>query len=62
MDDLSYVQLRLMADGKDKWPVVASKTGISVHTIIKVARQQTKNPRFYTIAPLTQYYRARDKA
>lgn len=59
MNDLQYVQTRLMADGKEKWPMVAAKTGVSVHTIIKVACQYTKNPTFYTIDPLVKYYRKR---
>ena len=58
MDDLTFVVSRLMADGKDKWELVAEKTGVPVDTIIKVARRQTKNPRFYTIDPLTKYYRS----
>ena len=57
MDDLKYVVDRLIADGKDKWPDIAEKTGVPVDTIIKVARRQTLNPRFHTINPLVKYYR-----
>lgn len=56
MDDLTYVVHRLMAD-KDRWPEIAQKTGVPVDTLIKIARQQTTNPRFHTITPLVEYYR-----
>lgn len=62
MDDLDYVIERLKADGKDRWPEVAEKTGVSVHTLIKVARGQTINPRFRTIEPVSKYYRALESA
>ena len=62
MDDLNYVKERLLADGKEKWDAIAEETGVSVHTIIKVARGQTKNPRFHTIDPLTKHYRSQEGA
>lgn len=62
MDDLNYVVKRLLADGKERWPVVADKTGVPVDTIIKVARRHTRNPRFHTIDPLVKYYRAIEQA
>ena len=61
MDDLTFVVSCLIADGKDKWETVAKETGVPVDTIIKVARRQTLNPRFYTINPLIAYYQAREQ-
>lgn len=62
MDDLDFVRSCLLADGKDKWPQIAEKTGVPVDTLIKVARGHTRNPRFHTVDPLTKYYRAQEGA
>jgi hypothetical protein len=59
MDDLhDYVVRSLQTAGKEKWPEIATATEVSVHTIIKVARGIIASPRYRTLAPLAEYFRA----
>lgn len=61
MDDLDFVVGKLDQDGKEKWPAVATAAGIPFNTLLKIARRTTKNPRWQTLAPLIEYYRAHDE-
>ena len=51
MDILTDLQGRLRTL-RDSWDELALRTGISVHTIRKIAYGDRKNPRLDTIEPL----------
>lgn len=57
MDDLELVVKKLRAGGRHFWPAVSERTGVPVDTIIKIARRQTKDPRWQTIAPLIKFFK-----
>jgi hypothetical protein len=58
MQDLhEYVVDSLNTVGKDGWEAVAAKSGVSVHTIIKVAKREIESPRWHTLAPLVKHFR-----
>lgn len=51
-----YVVERLQAN-KGNWPVVAEQTGMSIRTIEKVARKESKAPRIDTLELLAAFFR-----
>jgi transcriptional regulator with XRE-family HTH domain len=55
-----YVLDRLQA-AKGGWPTVAEETGISIRTIEKIARQETKDPSVRLIEKLATYFRGQAK-
>ena len=58
MENLHELVVReLEKVGREHWPQVAGATGISVHTIIKVANGDIVSPRYTTLEPLVRYFR-----
>lgn len=58
MENLHEMVVReLEKVGRDEWPQIASATGVSVHTIIKVANGEIASPRYATLEPLVRYFR-----
>lgn len=57
VDDLEFVVDALQKAGKDGMERAARKTGVPFHTMLKVAKGETKNPRYRTIVPLVKYFR-----
>ena len=51
MDILSDLQQRLRAV-RSSWDVIGKRTGVSVHTIRKIAYGDRKNPQLRIIEPL----------
>jgi len=43
--------------GRDAFSTIADRTGISVHTIIKIANGTIKSPRYETLEPLVRHFR-----
>jgi len=58
---LPFVVERL-AQWKGRWPAVAESTGISLRTIEKIAREETKDPRVGHVQRLHDWFRAQDDA
>lgn len=58
MENLHELVVReLEKAGRDEWARIASATGVSVHTIIKVATREIASPRYTTLEPLVRYFR-----
>lgn len=49
--DIQDLQNRLRSV-RDEWPQLAARTGVSVHTIRKIAYGDRKNPRADIVLPL----------
>jgi hypothetical protein len=58
MENLHELVVReLEIAGRDAWQGIADATGVSVHTIIKVANGEIVSPRYATLEPLVRYFR-----
>lgn len=58
MENLHELVVReLEAVGRDGWPPIADATGVSIHTIIKIANGEIESPRYATLEPLVRYFR-----
>ena len=44
---------------KHGWPVIEQATGVPLATIIKIGTRQTAFPRYKTLAPLAEYFNAK---
>jgi transcriptional regulator with XRE-family HTH domain len=61
MDSIyEYVLDRLQA-AKGGWPTVANEAGISLRTLEKIARKETKDPSVRHIEKLANYFRGQAK-
>ncbi|MFM2193997.1 MAG: hypothetical protein RLZZ460_667 [Chloroflexota bacterium] len=49
--DISTLQKRLRGV-RDSWPEIAKRTGVSIHTIRKIAYGDRKNPSMKIVGPL----------
>lgn len=46
-----------LQERKGRWPTVARESGVSLRTIEKVARRESKHPRIHIIEQLAEYIR-----
>lgn len=61
MSDFEYVRQHLpRADAKEELEAVATGSGVSFHTLLKIAKGETEDPRTSTVNRLAVYFRARD--
>lgn len=62
MDDLQLVKNELEKAALSDMPELEEKTGVPRDTLIKIKYGTTKNPRYETVKPLVDYFRAREQA
>lgn len=55
-----YVLDRLQA-AKGGWPTIADEAGVSLRTLEKIARRETKDPSVRLIEKLAKYFRGQVK-
>jgi transcriptional regulator with XRE-family HTH domain len=61
MSDFEYVRQRLpRPNDKAGLEAVAKGSGVSVHTLLKIAKGETEDPRTSTVNRLAIYYRAKE--
>lgn len=58
MDDLELVKKGLADTPLSELPAVSEKTGVPFGTLHKIKYGKTQNPRFDTVKPLADYYKA----
>lgn len=58
MDDLDLVKARLAGTPISRIQDLADATGVPFGTLFKVKYGTTKNPRYDTVKPLAEYFRA----
>lgn len=59
MSDFEYVRRKLPAgDDKAGLETVAKGSGVPFHTLLKIAKGKTADPRTSTVSRLAVYYRA----
>lgn len=61
MNDLELIKARLAGVPISKLPELATASGVPKDTLIKLKYGTTKNPRFDTVKPLADYFRAHDE-
>lgn len=60
---LKYVQERLPAPGdKQALEEVSKGSGVPYHTLLKIAKGETGDPRVSTVETLIRYFQAREAA
>lgn len=60
---LSYIRERLPAPGeKERLEEIAKGSAVPYHTLLKIAKGETADPRVSTVENLIRYFRGRDLA
>jgi hypothetical protein len=60
MDDLQLIKSRLAAIPISELRALGESSGIPFGTLFKIKYGTTKNPRFDTVKPLADYFRAQE--
>ena len=61
MSDFEYVRDRLpKPSAREELEVVAKGAGVSYHTLLKIAKGETGDPRTSTVNRLVVYFRAKE--
>lgn len=60
---LDYVLVRLpQATDKERLQQIATDAGVPYHTLLKIVKRETADPRVSTVNALLQYFREREAA
>lgn len=60
---LTFIRSRLPAPSeKERLEAIAEGSGVPYHTLLKIAKGETLDPRVSTVENLTRYFREREAA